>query len=52
MWVVQEQILKSHFFDIDDKNMNNVNKGGWRVSKHVELWARNAFDEWIILALT
>jgi hypothetical protein len=43
--IIQEPILKSHFFDIDEKNMNNLNKGGWKVSKHVELWARNAFDE-------
>jgi hypothetical protein len=35
--IVQEPILKSHFFYIDDKNMNNLNKGGWKVSKHVEL---------------
>lgn len=26
--------------------MDNVNKGGWRVSKHVELWGKNIFDEW------
>jgi len=26
--------------------MKNVNKGGQRVSKHVELWAKNVFDEW------
>jgi len=26
--------------------MKNVNKGGRRVSKHVELSAKNVFDEW------
>jgi hypothetical protein len=26
--------------------MENVNKGVHRASKHVELWARNALDEW------
>jgi len=25
--------------------MENVNEGGRRASKHVELWAKNAFDE-------
>jgi hypothetical protein len=25
--------------------MENVNKGGRRASKHVELWVKNAFDE-------
>jgi hypothetical protein len=26
--------------------MENVNKGGWKVSKHAKLWEKNAFDEW------
>jgi hypothetical protein len=26
--------------------MKNVNKGGRRMNKHVELWAKNVFDEW------
>lgn len=26
--------------------MENVNKGVHRGSKHIELWARNALDEW------
>ncbi len=43
-----ELLLKSRFLVIDDKELENVNKGGWRVSKHVELWAKNAFDKWRI----
>jgi len=38
--------LKSHFFDIGDKEMENVNKGGWRMGKQTKLWAKNVFDEW------
>jgi hypothetical protein len=26
--------------------MDNANKGGWKVSKHVELWGKNIFGEW------
>jgi hypothetical protein len=26
--------------------MENVNRGVKRASKHAELWAKNAFDEW------
>jgi hypothetical protein len=26
--------------------MENVKQGGQRVTKHVKLWAKNAFDEW------
>ncbi len=38
--------MKSCFLDIDDDEMENVNKRGWRVSKHAELWVKNVFDEW------
>lgn len=41
-----ELILKFRFLVIDDKELENVNKGGWRVSKHAKLWAKNAFDKW------
>jgi hypothetical protein len=37
--------LKSHFLDLDEREVENVNKGGRRISKHVELWARSAFDD-------
>ncbi len=26
--------------------MENVNKGGWKVGKHANLWEKNAFNEW------
>jgi hypothetical protein len=38
--------LKSCFLDIDDNEMENVNKRGWRVGMHAELWVKNVFDEW------
>ncbi len=44
--IVRELVLKSHFLDIDDNEIQNVNKRGRRMNKHVELWAKNAFDEW------
>ncbi len=39
-------LLKSCFLDVDKKEMENVNQGGQRASKHVKLWVKNAFDEW------
>jgi len=38
--------MKICFLDINDKQMENVNKGGQKVSKHAKLWAKNAFNEW------
>jgi hypothetical protein len=43
---IREPIMKSRFFDLDDKEVENVNLGGRRVSKHAEVWAKNAFDKW------
>jgi hypothetical protein len=43
---IKDPILKSQFLDIDEKEVHNVNKGGRRINKHGELWAKNAFDEW------
>jgi hypothetical protein len=43
---VKDPILKSHFLDIDEKGFENVNKGGRKVNKHVELWRKNTFDDW------
>jgi hypothetical protein len=40
-----EVCLTPHF-NINEKYMENVNKGVHRASKHIELWARNALDEW------
>lgn len=33
-------------FEIDGIELENVIKGGHKVNKHVDLWAKNAFDEW------
>ncbi len=41
--LVSESCIKFHFSNIDEKEMKNVNKRSRRTSKHVELWARNAF---------
>jgi len=43
---VRDLPMKSHFLDLDEREVENVNKKGWRINKHVELWARNVFDEW------
>jgi hypothetical protein len=43
---VRKPILKFWFIDIGDKKMENVNKGGQKLSKYTKLWAKNAFDEW------
>ncbi len=32
--------------DLNENENENVNKGGRRVNKHVELWVKNVFDEW------
>jgi hypothetical protein len=34
------------FLDMEEKEIENINKIGCRASKHVELWVRNVFDEW------
>lgn len=44
--LVKDPILKSHFLAIDEKELENVNKDGRKINKHVELWTKNAFDEW------
>jgi hypothetical protein len=38
--------LKNCFLDLVEREVENVNKGGQIISKHVELWARNAFDDY------
>ncbi len=43
---IKEFISKSRFLDFDEKEVENVNKRGWRINKHVEFWAKNVFDEW------
>ncbi len=44
----REPIPKSRFLEIDDKELENVNKGGQRMSKHIELWAMNG-DYFMVL---
>jgi hypothetical protein len=34
---VRDLVLKSWFLDLDEKEVDNVNKGGRRVNKHIEL---------------
>jgi hypothetical protein len=36
------------FFTIDHKEMENVNKGGLKASKHGEFWANYVVNEWRI----
>jgi hypothetical protein len=43
---VRDLLMKNHFLDLDEREVENINKGCWRINKHVELWARNVFDEW------
>jgi hypothetical protein len=31
-------VLKSHFLDFNEKEVENVNKGSQKVNNHVELW--------------
>jgi hypothetical protein len=39
-------LVPSLFLEVDERKLENLNKGGCRTNKHVELWAKNAFDEW------
>ncbi len=43
---VRDFLLKSQFLDLNEKEVENVNKRGWRINKHAELWVINVFDEW------
>jgi hypothetical protein len=38
-------VLKSCFLDLNKKEVEKINKGSRRVSKHVEFWVKNVFDE-------
>jgi sensor histidine kinase YesM len=33
------------FLEVDEKKLNNVNRGGHRDSKHMKVWANNTFDQ-------
>jgi hypothetical protein len=39
-------VSKSYFLDLNEKEVENVNKASQRINKHVELLVKNAFDEW------
>jgi len=43
---VKNSISKSHILGLDEKEIEHVNKGECKASKHVESWAKNAFNEW------
>jgi hypothetical protein len=45
---VKDSIPKSHILDLDHKDIKCVNKRGCKASKHIESWAKNAFNEWTI----
>ncbi len=45
---VKDSIPKSHILDLDHKDIKRVNKRGCKASKHIESWAKNAFNEWTI----
>jgi hypothetical protein len=32
--------------DINEKELENMNKGIQRENKHAKVWAKNVFDEW------
>jgi len=43
---IKELISKYQFLEFDDNEMENVNKGAWKVSKYAKHWMKNVFDEW------
>jgi hypothetical protein len=38
--------IKSCFFDMDEKEINNMSKGGHKANEHGELWVKNVLNEW------
>jgi len=44
--LVKEPIPNFQFLKTNYKELENVDKGGLRVSKYVKLWAMNVFNEW------
>jgi hypothetical protein len=34
--IIKYIILNSHFLDLHEKEVENVNRGGWKVSKHAK----------------
>jgi hypothetical protein len=44
--LLKKNSINVFIFKINDKEMENVNKRGQKVGKHVELWVKNYFIEW------
>ncbi len=45
--IINDLVSKNHFLDFDQKELENINKKGQRVSKYdVKIWAKNVCDEW------
>jgi hypothetical protein len=34
---IRDPFLKSHFLDLDEREVENINKGCWKINKHAEL---------------
>lgn len=43
-YVPHKVLSKSRFLEINEKELDNVNKGGCNANKHSKVWAKNAFD--------
>jgi hypothetical protein len=43
-----DPVKKGRFLDLNDEEVKNALVGGKRKSRHSEVWACNAFDEWRI----
>jgi hypothetical protein len=41
-----KDVLKSRFLDLNEKEVENVNKCSRIINNHAELWVKNVFDEW------
>jgi len=45
-YATHEVLPKSRFLKVDEKELDNVNKGGHRAKKYIEVWVKKTFDEW------
>jgi len=48
-YVLHEVLPKFRFLEVDEKELDNVNKSGHRAKEHLEVWAKKTFDEWRII---
>jgi hypothetical protein len=44
-FLISEVFSMFHFLNVSERKLKNVNKGGHKANKHVELWAMNAFEK-------